>query len=290
MSLGAEAGKIERMATALFLVLLAQASVPERIVSLAPSTTEILFALQLGEKVVAVTTHCDYPDEAERKPKIGSWANPELELIIARSPDLVVAVETLANERLLKRLKALKVPVLACQTKTLREIYNAIERIALSTGVPQRGKALVKEMRAKLNAIAQKVKGLPRTKLAFVVGHRDLVVVAGGSFLNELIKIAGGENIAGGDPRPYIRYSYEKIIKSAPSVIIDTAMGTELMSREQALKLWSRWKSIPAVRQGRIYGLESGIVLRPGPRVVQTAKALLKILHPETTPKAGVNE
>lgn len=255
--------------------------VPERIVSLTPSMTEILFSLGLGERVVGVTSYCDYPPEALEKPKVGSWAQPDLERIVAQSPDLVVSSTNIVSERFLKRLDELGIPIFQSEVETLGDTYRTILQLATVTGVEERGKELVRRIREDLHEVRSRVQGLPRVKVAFVVGHRDLVVVGGGSFLDELLRIAGGENIAGSLREAYAKYSYERIIEAQPAVIIDTAMGSEERTQTEVLSLWSKWPSIPAVQHKRIYGMETGIVLKPGPRVAETARALAPLLHPE---------
>lgn len=279
---------------AVFLVLALQVyAAPLRIVSTAPSITEILYALGLGDRVVGVTRFCRYPPEAQSKPKIGDYVNPDIEAIAALKPDLVVIQSN--PVRLAERLAALHLKTLEVNQDRIAAIYQSIETIARAAGVEESGARLVADLRAKLDAIHAR-KG-PKVRAMFVVGRApgrlDGMIVAGkGSYLSELIALAGGQNVFDDAVATYPQVSLEEVLARNPDVIIDFGeMGdgnTITPQQKQAVTfLWtqsSSVKSLSAVRQHRIYPVDPGVFVVPGPRVAQAAEAVSEILRGERAP------
>jgi len=272
------------IAAAVLLLLGAQ-----RIVSTAPSVTEMLYALGLGERVVGVTTFCRYPPEAAAKPKIGDYVRPNLEAIVALKPDLVVMEAT--GIRRAERLPALKLNVLEVDDGTLAGIYESLRKIGAAAGVPERAAALRSNMQAALEDLRRRTRGLAPRRLLFVAGRtparlEDLIVVGRGSYLNELIEIAGARNAFADVGAPYLKVSLEQVLARNPEVIVD--MGemaqTAGVSEEQkraVVTLWERQPALAAVRERRVFAVASDIFMVPGPRVVEAARALARMVHPE---------
>lgn len=262
---------------------------PLRIVSTAPSATEILYALGLGDRVVGVTTYCHYPAEAEKKPKIGSYLYPNLEAIVGLRPDLVVS--EVAGVRRSERLAALHLNVLDYDDSTLAGIYDAIHRIGAAAGAPDRANALCAEMRASLEAIRAKTARFPRRRMLFLVGRtpgrlEDMIAVGRASYLNELIEIAGGANVFSASPAGYAKIPLEELLARNPEVIVDMGEMSDTTGVTEARKravvaLWGRYPALAAVREHRVYAAASDIFVVPGPRVVDAARALARMLHPE---------
>lgn len=275
------------IAAALLLLVGAQ-----RIVSTAPSVTEMLYALDLGDRVAGVTTFCRYPPEAAAKPKVGDYLRPNVESILALKPDLVIMEVT--GIRRPERLPALRLNVLEVDDGTLPGIYDSIRKIGSAAGVEERAAALCRRMETALEEVRRRTAALPRRRLMFVAGRapgrlEDLVVAGRGSHLHELIGIAGAENVFGDVAAAYAKVSFEQVLARNPEVIVDmgemaqTAGVTEDEKRA-VVALWERQGALAAVRERRIFAVASDIFVVPGPRVVEAAKALARMAHPEAEP------
>lgn len=277
---------------ALLLAACALAAPPQRIVSTAPSATEMLYALGLGDRVVGVTTFCHYPPEAAKKPKIGDYMHPSLETIVGLRPDLVVSETT--GVRHAERLRSLNLNVIEIDDATLAGIYDSIHRIGQAAGVPARADALCAQMRAQFDGIHAKVARLPRRRVLFLVGRtpgriEDMIAAGRASHLNELIEIAGGDNVFRDSFAAYGRISLEELLVRNPEVIVNMGEMSETVGVTDAQKravvaLWNRYPALDAVRQHRVYAVASDIFVVPGPRVVEAARAMARMFHPEAGP------
>ena len=256
----------------------ASARHPQRIVSLAPSVTETLFALGFGDRLVGVTTYCDFPAEARRLPKIGGFMSPSLEAIVAKRPDLVIGVESATDPAKARELERLGVKVTLISLASLSDILNSIKRIARLLGTPEAGQKLASAIGAQVWDIKKTIEAAPRRSVLLVVGIRPLVAVGGKNFIDELITLAGGDNIARSAAQPWLNLPEEYVLAKAPQVIIEAGMGSE---REQSGKRWGDLKSIPAVKERRIYSYHSDKILRPGPRFGEALAELARLIHPE---------
>ncbi|HKV37567.1 MAG TPA: ABC transporter substrate-binding protein, partial [Blastocatellia bacterium] len=171
-------------------------SSPKRFISLAPSATEMLFALGLGQEVVGVTAYCDYPPQATRIEKIGDTQRPSLEKIVALKPDLVVVSTASQLEPFVQKLDEAAIPVYVSNPTNLGTLLDSIVKLGDVTGVPDRGRTLAAELRGRIDAVKTKVRGLPRTRVLLVLGTEPLITVGGNTFINDLIETAGGESIS----------------------------------------------------------------------------------------------
>lgn len=277
------------MVTVAAIVLLLAGA--QRIVSTAPSITEMLYALGLGGRVVGVTTFCHYPPEAAGKPKVGDYLRPNIESIVALRPDLVV-VETTGIRRA-ERLPALKLNVLEVDDGTLAGIYDSIRKIGAAAGVADRAAAVCARMQAELRRIRDRTAGQPARRLMFVAGRapgrlEDIIVVGRGAHLNELIEIAGAANAFGDVATAYAKVSIEQVLARNPEVIVDmgemaqTAGVTEEQKRA-VVALWEGQPALAAVRARRVFAVASDIFMVPGPRVVEAARELARMAHPEVS-------
>jgi iron complex transport system substrate-binding protein len=260
---------------------------PQRIVSTAPSITEMLYALGLGDRVVGVTRYCRYPPEAQLKPKIGDYTSPNLEAIAALKPDMVI-IQT-NPVRLAERLGALHLKSLEIDQENIAALYNSIRVVGDATGVAPRATQLLESIRSKLEQIRQRAAPLPRTRVMFVIGRTPnrldgLVVVGKASYLNEIIQIAGGENVFRDAVAAYPTVSLEEVLARNPQVLVDmgdmsdTVDVTETHKRE-VVGLWQRMGTVEAVKQHHVFAVASDIFVVPGPRVVNAAEAFLEMLH-----------
>lgn len=261
------------------LAPLAVAAEPVRIVSLAPSTTEILFALGLGGRVVGACSQCDYPEAARTVPRVGSYLLPSVEVVIGVRPDLVVVVPTPANREAVRALERLGTRVLVVRDRVLADLWDGIRALGAATGREAEAAGLERRVRADLAAAAACGAGRPRPRVLMVVGHRPLIVVGGGTLQHELVEIAGGENVGADIGAAFPQTSLEVVAARAPDVIVDAAMGSE----RGGDAVFGSLRHVPAVRDGRVVSVTADELLRTGPRVAEAARRLAGILHPEAS-------
>jgi len=259
----------------------------QRIVSTAPSLTETLFALGVGERVVAVSDWCHRPEAARRLPKVGGFANPSVEAILAQRPDLVVFVEGLAETA--RQLEGMGVPTLVVSSEDLAGIQGSVLQIAERVGVPERGRELVAEMQAQLRAVEAAAARGPRPRVLMVISRATgslsgLYAVGPESFLGELLARAGGDNIAAGTRAAYPKLSLEEILARDPEVIIEVvgmayADGGFEEKAAEAKALWGAYPGLTAVRRGAVVPVLDDALFQPGPRVAEQARQLGELLR-----------
>lgn len=254
-----------------------------RIVSLAPNLTEILFALDLGDRVVGVTDYCDYPPAAARKPRVGGYVNPNLEAILALDPDLALATPNIGNRDGVLKLQALGVDFLVVETPTLAALAEAIRQVAARAGEPERGIALAARLEAEIAALRDRFAAFPATRALLVFSHEPLIAAGPGTLFDEMLRAAGGTNLAAG-MGPYPHLSLEQVVTLAPEAIVDTAMTA---TGPRDAKFWQRLATVPAVRDGRVCAPAADPILRPGPRVVEGIRLLADCLHPGASRNDG---
>jgi iron complex transport system substrate-binding protein len=249
-----------------------------RIVSLAPSVTETLFALGLGPEVVGVTSHCDYPAAAQKITKIGGFMSPSIEAILAKRPDFVIGVSSATDPAKARELENLGFKVTLISLAGLSDILSSIKDIARLLGRADVGEQLVDKIKRQIDQTKKRVARAPRRSTLLAVGVRPLVAVGGKNYIDELITLAGGENIAHNAAQPWLNLPDEYVVAKAPQVIIQAGMGSE---RGSSTRNWEDLKSIPAVRDGRVYSYPSDKILRPGPRVGEGLEEIARLVHPE---------
>jgi len=255
---------------------------PQRIVSLAPNITEILFALGLGEKIVGVTRFCDYPQEALAQEKIGGMIDPNLEKIKSLNPDLVIGFR--GNPiRILERLKKLKIQIFVLEMgPNVESVFAIIETIGKITKRDKESAALVGSMRERYSKIQSILHSVNHKPKVFLLLHGTGLWTCGGqSFLNDLLIKAKGLNIAGDIQRRWLNYNLEQLIHENPDIIIILAKSKENFRKtKERLKRSSPFKGIQAVKEDRIYFLDENIATRPGPRLSEALTRLARIFHP----------
>lgn len=266
------------------LVLLAQ---PKRIVSTAPSITETLFELGLGGRVVGVSQYCHYPPEVRSRTIVGTFLQPNAEVIARLRPELVI-IQKLPNNSG-ERLRSLSLNVAEVDTGDLARNLESMQAIAAAAGVPDKGAALAARVRRDLDAIRAASRGNSRPRVLFVVGRtpgrlEGIIAVGSASYLNELIGIAGGTNVLAAGTPAYARISLETVVRENPDVIIDmgemaeTTGVTEERKRAVAA-LWQTHPLLAAVKSNRVFAVASDIYVVPGPRMVDAARAISGMLH-----------
>ncbi len=254
---------------------------PRRVVSLAPSVTEILFAVGLDAEVVGVTTFCDYPVQAKTKPKVGA-AIPNLEAILGLKPDLVVAGDNIRPD-VLAKLEQLKIPAFVLVAKTLEDVLGHISTIGRMVGRDPAARRVVQGLRDRLADIRRRTVSAKRVRTFYVVNTDPLISVAQGSFIHHMIETAGGENVVGRAPTPYPKVLVEEVLRHDPEVIL-FPVGTAEGIPEAEQQFWRRWPNLSAVAHNRLHQIKGELINRPGPRVVDGTERMARYLHPELFP------
>ncbi|MGB8682237.1 MAG: helical backbone metal receptor [Candidatus Binatus sp.] len=262
----------------------ANAAASMRIVSLAPSVTETLFALGAGAEVVGVSQYCDYPPQALALPRVGSFLTPNLEAIIALRPTLVVGLELSSDVRQIRALNSMGYPVLLVSDDSLQEIETSIEKVGARINRPDDADRLVAEIEAQIAAIQQRLASVKPVRALMLVGHQPIVAVGTGTYLDELMRIARADNIAAAAGEQWPHLSMEFIIATRPEVILDGAMGSDAASSDD---FWEKYPTIPAVRDHRVYGYAEDPMLHAGPRVGQSLEIIARKIHPEAWQRGG---
>lgn len=252
---------------------------PARIVSLAPSITEMLFSLGLEEQIVGVTEFCDYPAAAKSKTKVG-YANPSVEAIITLRPELVLAPRDFLRPDLQVKLEQLKIPVFVLDAHTLEDIPLQIHTLGQMFEKVSAANAVTQLMRQRIAEIRHTVEHLPAKRVLYVLNSQPLITVGPGSFIHQMIGAAGGMNIATQASEAYPRLSMESVLKEDPEVLIFPSGDVETVPRSEQQQ-WRRWTSLSAVKQQRFHEVSSSLLNRPGPRVVDGLEQLARAIHPE---------
>lgn len=253
---------------------------PERIVALAPSITEIIFALGQQDRLKGVTTYSNYPPAALTLPKVGTYIRLDLERIVALNPDLCIATKDGNPKSAADRLTELNIPVYAVNPRDIETVAQALIEIGGLLNAEEKARDLAEQMHARVQRVKTQVAKTDHRPLVFFqIGVSPIVSIGTDTFINELIVLAGGENIAAGSTA-YPRFSREQVLALAPEVIIISSM-TRGASFEQIKAEWQSWPKIPAVQNHRIDIVDSDLFDRPSPRLVEALELLVKLIHPE---------
>jgi iron complex transport system substrate-binding protein len=253
---------------------------PQRLVTMAASLTEMVFALGLGSRVCGVEQFSDYPPAARALPKVGSYISPDLERIVALRPDLCLAIKDGNPRQVVDRLQGLGIPVYVVDPRNVPGVIATLEEIGHLLGAEAKARELATDLRRRY----QRVKDLAarvahRPRVFFQIDISPIVSAGSHTFLHELITTAGGLNLAAGKVA-YPRFSQEQILALQPEVIIVTSM-TRGGAFEQVKAGWERWETLPAVRHHRIFLVNSNLVDRPSPRLLDGLELLFRLIHPE---------
>lgn len=250
-------------------------SMPSRIVSLAPSVTEILYALGAGDRIVGVTEFCSYPPEARRLPRIGGMINPDLEKIVSLKPDLVIATTAGNYQEDAERIGRLGIPVHTVGTPTLESVFSTLTDVGRLLGNDAQADRLVKQLRGRLEAVKRSVSKRTAPRTLFIIEADPLIAPGPGNFLGEAITAAGARLVTPAGAPGWAQMDLEQVITAAPEVILTTEPN-----RKWAEGLDSRveWRKVPAVRDGRVY-VVSDSIQHPGPRLFDGIEEIAAILN-----------
>tara|TARA_B100000959_G_scaffold123970_1_gene130211 strand:- start:112422 stop:113357 length:936 start_codon:yes stop_codon:yes gene_type:complete len=260
----------------------------KRIISLAPSITETLFALDLGSNLVGVTTYCDYPPKAKEINKVGGYFYPNNEAILTLKPSITMILSVHTAFKL--RANELGISTLMLDNQSVSEILNSMELIGNTCEVAKKAKELVSKLQARIDKIKLKVAGLPKPRILISVGRNmgsgsltDIYIAGKDGFFNEMISLSGGVNAFGGSTSKYPIASEEGILKINPDVIIDIVPDLAELSITEVdvLKQWSALKHLKAVKEGRVHIFGDNFAAKPGPRFILILEKLAKAFHPK---------
>jgi iron complex transport system substrate-binding protein len=251
-----------------------------RVVALAPSIAEIVFALGRADRLVGVTAFSDFPAEAQKLPQVGSHVHLDLEKIVSLNPDLCIGVKEANSPTAVARLQALNIAVYIVNPENFATVMQSISDIGGLLNCPETAAALVADMSARIDKVKARVaKATERPGVFFQIGLSPIVSVGDRSFVHELIELAGGRNLAAG-PVPFPRFSKEQVLRMRPEIIIISSMARD-GKFEDAKAQWRLWDQLPAVRNNRIHIIDSDIVNRGTVRLIAGLEALADLIHPE---------
>jgi iron complex transport system substrate-binding protein len=264
---------------------------PQRIISLSPSATEMLYGVGAFERVVAVSSYDKFPPEVAQLPKVGGWSNTNLEQVATLKPDLIVMTSSQAP--LIKdKLDALGVRTLIVPSYTVADALLGIEQIGAATGREEAARKLVAETRAKLEDVRARTRELPRLRVLCIVDRvpgtlRGLYAATQGSFFVELIEMAGGESIAPPATNGFGQISKEAVVSLNPDIIFDLLQTGEGQLAEDVQEVWKELANVKAVREGRVYRLRDESMLHPSQFVGDTARKFAEMIHPQAFGATG---
>ena len=253
---------------------------PQRIISLAPSITEVVYDLEAEERLVGVTQYSDYPSQARGLPKVGSYVRLDLEKIVSLKPELCLAIKDGNPKHIIDKIVELGIPVYVIDPRNLEQTMDSISRIGGLLNAEKVADRLVDDMRKRIVGVQELVRKTPyRPRVFFQIDAEPLVSAGSKTFIHELIELAGGINSAAGED-PYPRYSWEDILILQPDIIFISSMAGGLDPKELLLT-WDKWDQLSAVANSRIYVVDADLFDRPTPRLIDGLEIIAEIIHPE---------
>jgi len=252
---------------------------PERIISLSPSNTEILFTLGAGDKVVGVTSYCDYPEEVKKIQQVGTFDGPNMELIKQAKPDVVLA--GYIQEEAVKAMEAMGITVIVTEAESFEAIYTSIGIIGKITGTEAKADEIITGMKDKIAEIQGKNKDKEKPKVFYVVWTDPLTTAGSKTFINDVIKAAGGINVAE-KVEGWAGYSAEQLMQDAPDMLIAALHSTDKGMAKADLEKNQIFNKLECVKAGKVYVMsDDNVISRPGPRIVQGIEEMQRALYGE---------
>ena len=252
---------------------------PQRIVSLAPGITETLYALNLEDEIAGVTTFCDWPAAARTKPRIGGFTNPSIEKIVSLKPDLIIATADGNRKETIQQLERIGLVVYVTNPSDTDGILKSILHIGEITNREKDAGKLVEKLQKRLDNIMAQINHKSKPRVFFQIGLEPVITAGRGTLINEVIERAGGVNVAGLDTARYPRYSAEGIMVASPDIILFAPMAGD---KEFAAgkRFWQEFRGVPAVDNNRIYPIDTDLISRASPRIVDAIEKMALIFHP----------
>ena len=255
-------------------------STPQRIISLAPGITETLYELGLDKEIAGVTSYCNWPTSALKKPRVGGFTNPSIEKIVSLKPDLIIATIDGNRKDTVIQLERIGLPVYVINPGNTDKILEGIIHMGEITNRRDAAEKLVTKLRRRLNNITAQTKNKIKPRVFFQIGLEPLITTGGGTLIDEAIGRAGGINIAGHDTARYPRYSAEGIMAGAPDIILFAPMAND-KEFTAVKKFWQEFEKVPAVKNNQIYPINTDLISRASPRLFDAIDMMAVIFHPE---------
>ena len=253
---------------------------PQRVVALAPSITEVVFALQQQSRLVGVTRYSDFPPEARDLPKVGSYIYLDVERIAALRPDICIGIKDGNPIEAVEQLEAFGIPVFAVHPMDFASIMESVLAMGDLLRARPEAEAIVGDMRRRIEQVTDQIRQVgQKPKVFFQIGVNPIVSVGSNTFIDKLITLAGGVNVSAGTT-PYPRFNTEQVIALAPDVMIISSMDRTAIF-EQVRDAWLQWPIIPAVRNNAVFIAPTNVFDRPTPRLVEGLELLARFIHPE---------
>ena len=253
---------------------------PMRVIAFAPSVTEIVYALGQERRLVGAAAFSDYPDAAKSLPRIGSYVHLDIEKIVSLNPDLCIGIKEGNPLSVVDRLNRLNIPVYLVDPVDFRTMMKSISDIGNLLGCLETANTLTSAMEVRIDAVRTRISGAKyRPGVFFQIGISPIVSAGNGTFIHELIELAGGRNLASGT-FIYPRFSKEQVLTLMPEVIVICSMARQGQF-EKVKSEWQKWQQLPAVRDNRIFIIDADIVNRPCPRLVEGLEQMAALIHPE---------
>jgi iron complex transport system substrate-binding protein len=253
---------------------------PVRIIPLAPSLTEILYYLGLGDRIAGVTTYSYYPPEALNKPQVGGYHDLNIEKIITLKPDLVIGTKDGNNPGIVDLLGQAKIPTYIVNPRNVVEVIETVRIVGRLCGVEEKADQLTDGLTKRLDKIREALKEKKKPLVFLQINLHPIMSVNKNTFHQDIISISGGINMTADSGMSYPRISIEELLKRKPEVLIISSMdrGGEFKKARQE---WLKWTSIPAARDGRVYLIDSDLIDRPSPRIIEGIEDMARMIHPE---------
>jgi len=247
---------------------------PQKIISIAPNITDILFNLELDKKIIGRSTYCDYPSEAENVEIVGGMMDPNLEKILKLNPDLIL-VSTHFNKKTLKKIEAFGIPIIGIYgEEKFTGVYDVIKKVAEITNKEEKGKLIISDIQKRVQNIKDDMKDSKKVKLYYVIsyGRYGDYTAGGNTYINDMIEIAGGKNIA--KELQGWKYSLEKVIEKNPKIIICSKYG----GAKKGLENTNGYSQLEAVKNGKLYEIDNNLLDRQGSRLIEGLEELNRII------------
>jgi len=255
---------------------------PQRIISLSPGNTEIAFSIGLEQRIVGVTDFCNYPAEALKKEKVGGFAKPNLEAIIALKPDLVLAGNM--HDTTIKKLEEMGIAALILSPASLEEVYASMKLVGAATGNEEAAAKVVAGMQGRIQKVQEKLAAIPaqkRVRVYYEVYSKPLMSAGGLSLINEVLLLAGGKNIFADVLEKHPKISDEAVVERDPQYIFFPKMHGSEEIKGDFFAQRPVWKKITAVKEEKVFGVESDAISRPGPRLINAVEEVAILLYPD---------
>jgi iron complex transport system substrate-binding protein len=250
---------------------ISMSSPAQRIISLAPHATELLFVIDAGDKLVGTVEHSDHPAAAQRIRRVGGYNALDLEIILALQPDLIIGWRTGNNPVQLEKLQALDLPVFISEPRQLQDIPNTAKRLATLTGTSSQAKVFIQQFEQRYASLQQRYAKRRPVKLFYEIWHQPLITINGEHLISDLIRLCGAVNVFADVPVLAPTVSIEAVISAAPDIIVTGGHHTE---RNEWRASWQRWPQLPAVIHDQLYFINPDLIQRHGPRILQGAEQL----------------